>query len=282
MTDIKKLAFVGLMSLGLATVGSAGCSSSNGSGTGGSTGTGGTGTGTGGTHTGGSTGTGGTAGNSGAAGATLGCSTSAAPASPEIANFSGADASIQIMGGTFTYGSTPMPVFTIGTGSVNVTDTVQVAGGPHYQGFGIFFNGDTAGLECIDATTYTGIQFDLSGSLTGTGCSMVFSINDSEHADSTALKADGTVNDPKAAGPKGSYAPQLPITSAQLTSTPTTIMVPFTGSGANVPSGGSPSTPIDPTKIEGVQWQMATPTPADGGATECDWNINIANVKFYK
>ena len=85
MTDFRKLAFVGLMSLGLATVGSAGCSSSNGSpGTGGSTGTGGTGN----RHRrhphgrldghrwrlGG-----------GAAGATLGCAMSDAPAGPEIA-----------------------------------------------------------------------------------------------------------------------------------------------------------------------------------------------------
>ena len=57
-------------------------------------------------------------------------------------------------------------------------------------------------------------------------------------------------------------------------------MVPFTGTGA--PTGGSPSTPIDTTKIEGVQWQMASPTPADGGATECGWNITISDVKFYK
>ncbi len=158
-------------------------------------------------------------------------------------------------------------------------DTVQVAGGPHYQGFGMFFNGNSAGTDCIDAHANTGVQFDLSGSLTGTGCTMVFSINDSEHGDSTALKSDGTVNDPKAAGAKGSYAPQLPITAAQLTSTATTIKVPFTGAGA--PTGGSPASAVDPTKIEGVQWQMASPTPADGGATECVWDITIANVKFY-
>ena len=129
------------------------------------------------------------------------------PTSPEIANFSGADASLQIMGGTFVYGSTPTPTFTVGSGSVTVMNTVQVAGGPHYQGFGIFFNGDTAGTECIDATMlHRHPVLLLSGSLTGTGCSMVFSINDSEHADSTVLKVAGDPtmgpNDPKAAGPK--------------------------------------------------------------------------------
>src|SRR5437764_741974 len=123
MTDFRKLAFVGLMSLGLATVGSAGCSSSSSSsGTGGSTGTGGSASGTGGStsHTGGSTGTGGAAGGA----ATLGCQASDAPTSLAIADFGGGDASLQIMGGFFTYGSTPVPTYTIGSGSVNVIDTL--------------------------------------------------------------------------------------------------------------------------------------------------------------
>lgn len=272
MTDIRKLAFVGLMSLGLATVGSAGCSSSNnGSGTGGSTGTGGTGTGTGGAHTGGSTGTGGGSAG-GAAGATVGCAASDAPASADIASFSSADGGISSMFGTFSYGDTPPPTFTIAGGMVNVMDTVQISAKNHYQGFGLYFNGNAAGTDCVDGHAYTGVQFELSGSLTGTGCTMQFSILDSEHADITA----STPTDPKAAGPKGSYAPQLQITSAQLTSTLTPVMVPFT-----TPSGGSPATPLDPTKLTGVQWQLSTPVLADGGPTECVWDINIANVKFY-
>jgi hypothetical protein len=275
MTDFKKLAFVGLVSLGLATVGSAGCSSSSSSG-----GTGGTGTGTGGSQTGGTTGTGGTGtGTGGAAGATLGCQTSATPASPAIANFSSADAGIQIMGGFFTYGDTPAPSYTITGTALNVTDVVQISAANHYQGIGIYFNGDTAGTECIDASSFTGVQFDISGSLTGANCTMQFSINDSEHSDSSKLNTAGTgPNDPKAAGPQGSYAPQLAVTAAQI-SAGTTIKAPFTGTGA--PSGGSPATGIDTMKIEGVQWQMTTPLPADGGPTECNLNVNISNVKFY-
>jgi hypothetical protein len=285
MTDIRKLAFVGLMSLGLATVGSGGCSSSSGTtGTGGSTGTGGTGTGTGGSHTGGSTGTGGTAtGTGGAAGATLGCASSDAPASPEIASFAAGDGGVSSLFGTFTYGDTPKPVFTqVTAGGVNVTDTVQTDSKAHYQGFGIYLNGNAAGTDCVNASTnnYTGIQFDLSGSLTGTGCSMVFSINDSEHAD----PASSSPPDPKAGGPAGSYAPQLPITASQISSTVTTIKVPFTGTGSPAFMGGSasPATPVDPTKLTGVQWQLAVPVASDGGAAECDWNITLANVKFYQ
>ena len=281
MTDIRKLAFVGLASLGLFTIGSVGCSSSGGTGTGGS---GGTSSGTGGTssHTGGATGSGGTStgtGGSGGAAATVGCQMSDAPTSADIATFASADAGLTIMGGYYVYGSaTPNPTYTPGTGSISVTDVVQVAAANNYQGFGIFFNGNSAGTDCIDAHTYTGVQFDISGSLMGANCTIQFSITDSAHSDSTVLKADGTVNDPKASGPKGSYSPQLDVPATDFTSTPMTIKVPFTG-----PTGGSPAittTPLDPTKIEGVQWQMTTPIAADGGATECNLSMTLANVKF--
>jgi hypothetical protein len=260
MMDFRKLAFAGLVSLGLAASGSAGCSSSSSTGTGGSTGNGGS-------HTGGSTGT---AGNGGAAGATVGCAASDAPASADIATFSSADSGISPLFGTFTYGDTPKPLFTIGTGTVNVTDTVQISAKAHYQGFGIYFNGNLAGTDCLDGHTYTGVQFDLSGSLTGAGCTSQFSILDSEHADITLS------TDPKSGGPAGSYAPQLQITSAQLTTTPTLIKVPYT-----TPAGGSPLSAVDTTKLTGVQWQLSVPVASDGGATECVWNITLANVKFY-
>lgn len=277
----KLYAFVGLVGFALASVG---CSSSGGgSGTGGTTGSGGKG---GSFATGGNSATGGSTGGGGQGvdAAVLGCSTSDLPASPGIA-YGGPDAGIQIMGGIFTYGDTPPPGYSDAGASVNVTDTVQVSAANHYQGFGIFFNGDAAGHDCIDATSYTGIEFDISGSLMGSLCTMQFSINDSEHADSTVLKVkdDPSMgpNDPKASGPMGSYAPQLQIMMSQLTSTSTIIQVPFTGAGA--PSGGSPAnTALDAKKIEGVQWQMTTPLLGDGSATECAWDITISNVKFYK
>jgi len=281
MTDIRKLAFVGLASLGLITFGSVGCSSSNNSGTGGSTGSGGTSSGTGGSHTGGATGSGGTSAGTGGAGggaATLGCAMSDAPASADIATFAGVDGGTAALFGTFNYGDTPKPTFTIAGGMANVTDTVQVTAGQHFQGFGIFFNGNQAGTDCVDASSFTGVEFDLSGSLTGTGCTMQFSINDSEHGDTVANPTDK-----KIAGPGGSYAPQVQIMQSQLTSTAMTIKVPFTGTGSPAfdNGGASPATAVDPMKLTGVQWQMSTPKAADGGATECDWNINLSNVKFY-
>jgi hypothetical protein len=272
MKMTRLCAFVGLLGLGLASVG---CSSSGGgSATGGTTGTGGKG---------GSPATGGSGGQ-GVDAAVLGCAMSDVPPSPLIA-YSGADAGVLIMGGLFRYGDTPAPLYTEADGAVNVTDTVQVGAANHYQGFGIYFNGDSTGHDCIDATSYTGIQFDISGSLTGALCTMQFSINDSEHADSTVLKVKDDPamgpNDPKASGPMGSYAPQLQIMMSQITSSSTTIKVPFSGAGA--PTGGSPpDTALDVKKIEGVQWQMTTPLLGDGSATECALDITLKNVKFYK
>lgn len=285
MTDVSKLAFVGILSLGLASIGCG--SKSSETGTGGSNGSGG------GSGKGGSSASGGSNGSGGAAGApapTTGCLASDPPPSEDIANFaSGAlDGGLQVMGGVFTYGDTPKPMYSLMPGSIEITDGVVVSDKNHYQGFGFYFNGDSMGLDCIDASSYTGIQFDISGSLTGDLCTVQFSINDSEHADMTTAAAtqptDGgfAPNDPKASGPMGAYAPQLQI-GPMIMSTKTTIQVPFAGSGANVPIGGLPmNMPIDTHRIEGIQWQLTSPLAGDGAASECDLDITISNIKFYK
>jgi hypothetical protein len=284
MTDVRKLALLGILGLGALGLASIGCGSkSSGTGTGGSNGSGGSGNG-------GSSASGGSNGSGGAAGApapTTGCLASDPPPSEDIANFaSGAlDGGLQVMGGVFTYGDTPKPSYTLMPGSIEITNGVVVSSKNHYQGFGFYFNGNLEGTDCIDASAYTGVQFDISGSVTGDLCTVQFSINDSEHADMTVAgtpAADGAFqpNDPKASGPMGAYAPQLQIGS-MITSSTTTIKVPFSGTGA--PTGGLPAdTPIDVNRIEGVQWQMTSPLMGDGAATECDLDITISNLKFYK
>jgi hypothetical protein len=291
MMDVRKFALVGLLGLGVASIGCGSKSSSTG--TGGSNGSGGSGKG-GGSASGGSSGSNG---SGGSAAPTTGCLASDPPMSATIADFaSGAlDGGIETMGGIFTYGDIPPPGYTPMVGSIEITDNVLISPTKnHYQGFGIFFNGNTDGTDCIDASQYTGIQFDISGSLVGTGCTVQFSINDSEHADMTTPKSGTTVSfdagvdggfmpqDPKASGPKGAYAPQLQIGPMIMSGT-TTIKVPFSGTDPNVPTGGLPAdTAIDTKRIEGVQWQLTTPLMADGGAEECDLDIKISNVKFYK
>ena len=207
-------------------------------------------------------------------GSCAGCQMSDPPATSEIAAFS-SNGGIAPLFGLFTRRLLPQPTYTISADTVNVTDTIESSATNHYQGFGIYFNGNAAGTDCVDASRYTGVSFSLSGSLTGTGCAMQFAINDSEH--DQILPG---VMDPKAAGPVGSYPPQLSITSAELTATEMTIKVPFVG--ANAPTGGSPATSIDPFKLVGLLWQMSTPLASDGAATECVWNINVSNVRFYQ
>ncbi|HLK88530.1 MAG TPA: hypothetical protein VKZ18_01475 [Polyangia bacterium] len=280
--DVRKFACVGILGLGLASLG---CSSSNNTtGTGGSNGSGGS-TGKGGS--GGSSATGG-AGGSGVDAAILGCPSSDPPPSAEIANFADGmldDGGLQIMGGVYNYGDTPKPQYSLMPGSIEITDAVVVSAANHYQGFGLYFNAGSTGTDCTDASAYTGIQFDVSGSLMGDLCTVQFSINDSEHADSTvpdptkSTDASFVPNDPKASGPAGAYAPQLQIAS-KITSTTTTIQVPF--KGTNAPTGGMPAQAIDIKKIEGVQWQMTTPLMGDGAASECDLDMTIKNIKFYK
>ena len=185
------------------------------------------------------------------------------------------------MGGVFTYGDTPTPTYTIATGSVDVTGHRRSrARRPTTRASGSTSTATRPAPTASTPARYTGVQFDISGSLTGTGCTIQFSINDSEHADSTVLNsADPTAERSEGRGPEGRVRAAAVDHWRADRRPPTTIKVPFTD---RPPTGGSPATPLDPTKLEGVQWQLTIagcrPTAARPSAT---WNINIANVKFY-
>jgi hypothetical protein len=272
---ILGLAGAGFMISSVSSVG--GCSSSGGStGTAGSSSTGTAGSsGTAGTTGNGGNSSGGSGGSGGASGPAAGCMASAlAPGDTgngpyTIADFTAVDGGASYpIGGTFTYASPDgavAPTPTVANGGWHVTLSAPgMASAPQYIGFGIYFNGNTAGDECVDATPHMGVKFDISGMVTG--CTVQFSTNDSAHADSTVTGADK-----KAGGPKGAYAPQAAVT---VTSTVATVMVPFTGGTLGT---GSPATDIDKSKLTGVQWQF---TVATGTAT-CVADIVIDNVAFY-
>jgi hypothetical protein len=269
---ILGLAGAGFLFSSVTTTG--GCSSSGGS-TGGG-GTTGSGTGTAGT-TGSGTGTAGTTGSGGSGGggggtAVLGCELSdLAMGDPLIADFAALDGGTPVLpiGGTFTYGS-PAPSATVTGGAWHVTLTAPgVDTMNQYLGVGIYFNGNAEGTHCVDATAHLGIQFDISGSVTGTGCSMQYATNDSAHGDAVANPSDKKIS-----GPSGSYAPQATITG--LTSAVQTLKFPFMGTGA--PTGGSPATAVEKGKLTGVQWQW---TVLMGVANMCTVDVTIDNVKFY-
>ena len=261
MKEIRMRAFFGILGLAGAgfllsavTTSSVGCSSSGGStGSAGSTGNAGT-TGTAGT-TGqaGTTGSGGSGGGGGASVA-LGCQASQiAMGDPIIADFTEVDGGGPVfpIGGLFTYGS-PAPVATATGGAWHITLTAPGTASAQYLGVGIYFNGNSAGTECVDATAHTGVQFDISGSVGGTMCSAQYSTNDSAHSNSAT--------DPKGSGDSTSYAPQASLT---VTSAVTTVMMPFVGG----PSGGNPAVGVAKDKLTGVQWQF---TVGAGTTSNCD------------
>ena len=283
MKATRMRAFFGI--LGLAGAGflfssvttTVGCGSSSGGSTG-SAGTQGS-AGTSGAGTAGTTGTAGTnaGGGSGGGGggtATLGCQVSDLPmGDPIIADFMSMDGGTVVLpiGGTFVYPQTGGPTATVVGGAWHVTLNAPGTASPQYMGVGVYFNGNAAGTECVDATAHTGVQFDISGSVTGTGCSMQYATNDSAHGDAAANPSDLKIS-----GPSGSYAPQATIALTDITSTVKTMMMPFTGTGA--PSGGSPGTALDKSKLTGVQWQW---TIAGATTNMCTVDITIDNVKFY-
>jgi hypothetical protein len=217
-------------------------------------------------------GRGGTTGTGGAGGGImppLGCQFSnLAPEAPTIADFDKADVDgLLPIGGIFTYGSPGGggPTATIENGALHVTATTVGMMDFQFWGAGIYFNGDPSGTACIDATAFIGVMFDVSGTITGMGCSAQYSTNDSAHSDN--------VFDPKGSGPAGSFAPQANFI---VSPTVTTLMMPFNGAGA--PIGGNPPIPIDRARLTGVQWQFTT---ASGPANSCSVDITIDNVRFF-
>ena len=223
-----------------------------------------------------STGTGGTGGTGPTCGSnvTTGCTaatTVLAPSNGIIADFSGADGGIPIMGGLTVYGGTAQPSYTVNTGSVDVSEAAGAsAAGPRYAGFVLFFN------NCVNACAFQGVSFSIKGSIDG--CTMQFSSNFTED-----VCNDGTTNtDPKgsykfdAGATCPAYSPQVPITG--ITATAQTIKVSFTDTKL---IGGVPDMTVDNGHLTGVQWQFTIAQAGDGAPSACIANINISDVKFY-
>jgi len=258
------------------TIGAGGASGSGGmagaAGTGGAAGTSGGGGMAGGAGTIGTGGGGGATGGSGGSGGSsgqFGCQMSDVPPSALIADFdSGLPA-----GGTYVYSSPPgaSPSTSIVNGKWHVTaTTVGMASAAQYWAFGIYLKGNAAGTDCVDAGPYIGqptggVQFDLSGTIAGTGCSAQYSTVDSAHLDHAL--------DPRGIAGSSDYAPQAALNPTGVVQT---IKMPLTGTGA--PTGGSPQIGVDREKLTGVQWQFTTAAGTAGG---CSFDFTIDNVKFY-
>ena len=247
---------LGLVSV-LALTLTAGCSSDSGgtTATGGNTGTGGTG----GTAGNGS-GTGGTAGGSSATGGnggTQGGSCTAASGAL-ISDFSGTGGLVS--GDAYTGGDadgTVAPTADAASGSLVIT----LNGGDSTNAYPYAYIG--LGLDtCTDASAYTSVTFMASGTITGTGCTIQFSVVDKEHN----TVANGGTCTAASCYAGGQVFP--------LAATPTAVTLNF----ADQPLGGQDAgvtAGVDPTQVLSVQWQVNPPS-----GTGCTGTVTIDDVMF--
>ena len=247
MKEFRMRAFFGIVGLAaagfmLSSVTTVGCGSDSKGGSGGSGGSGNT------TGTAGTTGGGGTGGSGGGGGtATLGCQISAiAPARSAHRRLHGCRRRATLaIGGTFVYPMTGGPMRRSTNGALHITATSTGMASAQYWGAGIYFNGDTAGtaLRRRDRPHGRPVRHQRHDRRHGLHRPV---LDQRQRALEQRQRLKGS-------GDSTSYAPQAALT---VSSTVTTVMMPFSGTGA--PAGGNPAVDVDKSKLTGVQWQFTT------------------------
>ena len=185
-----------------------------------------------------------------------------APTDGIVANFSDADGGIGFVGRLleFPFDGTA-PTVSMAGGALHITQNAPVTTLAQYTGVAIGF-----GL-CVDVTAFTGVQFKISGSVSG-ACTLQYMTGDSVHQDA----ASGA---PFATGSTGTYQPRTPILTSQISSTPTTLQMPFDGTVSH----GNPSSPLNLAKIILLAWEFDIEATTNGA--DCVADITIDDVKFY-
>jgi hypothetical protein len=154
------------------------------------------------------------------------------------------------------------PTIAIVNGALHVTIDTPPTAAIQYVGFGIFFN------ACTNGGQYTGVQFDIGGTMTG--CSLQFIVN---------FRDDATLaNDPTKGGCTlaNCYGPQ---TNLNFTATVTSSPHPFV-----TLTNGFPVTTVDTTFLTGFAWGFVIPaatSTADAGTDDCIADFTIDNVTLY-
>jgi hypothetical protein len=276
----RTLVVYGILVLAVSAAGCGGSSGGERPGTGGTTGTpqtsaGGGTTASGGTTatTGGTTATGGTttAPATSAASTVLSCSPGVSPAAPLLTDFSSSGASgwrptggkwgltDNLTGSIFSYGGgqagSTMNAAVDTVGQDLVLSGNVLAG--DYSGGGMSFD------QCVNTSTYTGVQFTLGGSTAG--CDLYFDVQ--------TFDEQGTANK---GGCTGSSCYAFP--NEKLTSTAGTVTVHF----SDLTGGVLTTQSAIRNEIVGLQWQFQSPAPVgDGGQPGCTGiALTIANVSF--
>jgi hypothetical protein len=197
----------------------------------------------------------------GPAASTLGCTasnTTAAPADGVISAFSVPGSGVQ----SEIISSNPAaaPAFTA-DGTLHITVNAPVLSTEQ------LLLVDYPFPKCVDATAFTGVQFTISGSLSG--CRFAQATQDSAHQTPSAASPYGT-------GAPGSHPHATLVTADQITSVPQTVKVPFAAQ-----TGGIPATPTDKSKLTWLDWVFGIDSLVTGGPTACKADLTIADVKFY-
>lgn len=139
---------------------------------------------------------------------------------------------------------------------VNPTDAVLEVTGTinDYAGFGMWFG------PCTDASTFTGVQFDISG-IVGEAGRMVVQFQTSE---------DKAVEDGRGECTAAScVSPQATVEG--VTETVTTVQLPFDSF-----AGGAPVDTLSPDQLLAIQFQFECETDA-----ACAVDVVIDNLEFY-
>jgi|GEM_PF-2673565 len=210
-------------------------------------------------------GTGGVVGAAGAAGTSgvVGCNASntiVAPADGIIATFTDANGGVEIGGGVYGLVWPPMQTsepFMVTSGFLHMTPS-----GTMVHWVVVYFD------SCIDASAFSGVQFSISGS--SSGCTVEYKTEDS-----VQLQGDlpfggrhGICSQTVTPGACGGQA--AAITTAQITTFPQTLKMPFVGG----PFAGSTQMPVDKTKLTQLVWQFAA-------SPSCVTDITVDDIKFY-
>lgn len=255
-----------------ASVGLLGCGGGSGGGRPGVGGTSGTGTG-GGVGGASSGGTGGAVGAGGSTACTLpivpsgalDCTTGVSPTNPLLTDFTGATWNNSqgkwgcgFNGATYAYaGPKSTMAAQVDTTNHDLLLSGNIASGD-YAGGGLSFG------QCVNTTTYTGVQFTLGG--TSAGCELYFQVQ--------TYDAQGTANGGGCSAATGCYIfPQKMIAP-----TPGPVTVHFADLAGGMPTGATAIA----AQIVGLQWQMQSPPPpASGLQVSCgNVGLTITDVSF--
>ena len=223
------------------------------------------------TPTGGTTTAGGTTAAAGTTGNLNGavCPPGVTPTGAEITNFTSTEwngitdkfGTGTVIGGIFSYGGgktgSTMKSSVDSTNHTLALSGTVVAG--DYSGGGLSFD------ECVNASTYSGVQFTLGGT-TG-GCDLIFNVQTFDEKPAGTNQVGGCTS-------SSCYA----FPSVKLTSTSGPITVAF----STLTGGQLVVATALQDEIVGLQWQFQSPAPVgDAGQPGCDGiNLTITDVSF--